>query len=173
MSGSRCGFVGFALCTLAVAACSGEPRFPFEAAKRATAIRISRADLSIRTSVREINDSAVLQRVLKIIDQSDSWEPMPECQTGTCNDITIEWVSGSCDDRVMPSSPLTELLKLAAGDRAELAMALWESLTDAEREGEFELSDVDRAEFDRRWAEHVDNPDSAIPWSEVRSKLLG
>ena len=98
---------------------------------------------------------------------------MPECQTGTCNDITIEWVSGSCDDRVMPSSPLTELLKLAAGDRAELAMALWESLTDAEREGEFELSDVDRAEFDRRWAEHVDNPDSAIPWSEVRSKLLG
>jgi putative addiction module component (TIGR02574 family) len=72
----------------------------------------------------------------------------------------------------MPSSPLTELLKLPAGDRAELAMALWESLTEAEREGEFELSDADRAELDRRWAEHLNNPDSAIPWSEVRSKLL-
>jgi len=73
----------------------------------------------------------------------------------------------------MPSSPLTELLKLPAADRADLAMALWESLTDAEREGALELSDADRAELDRRWAEHVENPDSAIPWSQVRSKLLG
>ncbi len=73
----------------------------------------------------------------------------------------------------MPSSPLTELLKLPAGDRAELAMALWESLTTAERDGELELSDADRAELDRRWAEHLENPDSAVPWSEVRSKLIG
>jgi putative addiction module component (TIGR02574 family) len=72
----------------------------------------------------------------------------------------------------MPSSPLTELLKLPASDRAELAMALWESLRDAERDGELELSDADRAELDRRWAEHLENPDSAVPWSEVRSKLL-
>ena len=34
----------------------------------------------------------------------------------------------------MPLSPLVELLKLPAGDRPELAMALWESLTDADRE---------------------------------------
>ncbi len=72
----------------------------------------------------------------------------------------------------MPSSPLTELLKLPAGDRAELAMALWESLTDAEREGELELSDADRADLDRRWAEHLQNPTSAVPWSQVRSKLI-
>ena len=49
---------------------------------------------------------------------------------------------------------------------------LWESLTDAERNGEFELSDTDRAELDRRWTEHLDDPDSAVPWSEVRTKLL-
>lgn len=73
----------------------------------------------------------------------------------------------------MPSSPLTELLKLPAGDRAELAMALWESLTDAEREGALQLTDEQRAELDRRWAEHLDNPNSGIPWSEVRSKLIG
>src|SRR5204862_5861145 len=94
MSGSRNGFVGFALCALAVAGCSSEPRFPFKAAKRATAIRISHADVGVRTSARETSDSAVLQRVLKIIDQFDSWEPMPECRTGTSNDVTIEWVSG-------------------------------------------------------------------------------
>jgi len=73
----------------------------------------------------------------------------------------------------MPSSPLGELLKLPAGDRAQLAMALWESLTDAERDGELQLTDEQRAELDRRWAEHLDNPGSAIPWSDVRSKLLG
>ena len=73
----------------------------------------------------------------------------------------------------MPSSPLSELLKLPAGDRAELAMALWDSLTDFERETELELTDGQRAELDRRWAEHLANPESAIPWSDVRAKLLG
>ncbi|MEX2273149.1 MAG: addiction module protein [Vicinamibacterales bacterium] len=73
----------------------------------------------------------------------------------------------------MPSSPLTDLLKLPAGDRADLAIALWESLTDTEREAEFELTDEQRAELDRRWTEHVANPESAIPWSDVRTKLLG
>jgi putative addiction module component (TIGR02574 family) len=72
----------------------------------------------------------------------------------------------------MASSPLSQLLKLPAGDRAELAIALWESLSDAERAGAVELTDAQRAELDRRWAEHLENPDSAVPWSEVRRKLL-
>ena len=73
----------------------------------------------------------------------------------------------------MASSPLSQLLKLPAGDRAELAIALWESLSDSEREGAFDLSDDQRAELDRRWADHIKNPGSGIPWSEVRRKLLG
>ena len=73
----------------------------------------------------------------------------------------------------MLPGPLSQLLKLPAGDRAELAMALWESLTDAERDGELALTDDQCAELDRRWAEHVANPASAVPWSEVRKKLLG
>ena len=72
----------------------------------------------------------------------------------------------------MESSALSQLLKLPAGDRAELAMALWESLSDAEREGELALTDEQGAELDRRWAEHLSNPGSAVPWSEVRRKLL-
>ena len=71
----------------------------------------------------------------------------------------------------MPSSPLGELLKLPANDRAELAIALWESLTEGEREGQFQLSDEERAELDRRWAEHLENPASGVPWSEERSTL--
>jgi len=72
----------------------------------------------------------------------------------------------------MPSSPLTELLKLPAGDRADLAMALWESLTEAEGEGVQELKAEQAAELDRRWAEHVARPDSAVPWDGVRQWLM-
>lgn len=52
-------------------------------------------------------------------------------------------------------------------------MALWESLTDAQREAELELSPEQKAELDRRIAEHDADPDSAIPWDEARRKLTG
>jgi putative addiction module component (TIGR02574 family) len=52
-------------------------------------------------------------------------------------------------------------------------MSLWESLSDSERDEQLDLSEAERAELDRRWAEHVANPGSAIPWSVVRSKLRG
>jgi putative addiction module component (TIGR02574 family) len=71
------------------------------------------------------------------------------------------------------ATPLSQLLKLPAGERAELAIALWESLSDTERDSALELTDEQRGELDRRWAEHVKNPGSAIPWFEVRRKLLG
>lgn len=48
------------------------------------------------------------------------------------------------------SPSLSELLKLPAGERAELAMALWESLSEAERKGELELPAEQAAELDRR-----------------------
>lgn len=66
---------------------------------------------------------------------------------------------------------LAELLKLPADERAELAIALWESLSDEERHAELELSAEQRAELDRRLAEDEADPGSAIPWSEVRRKL--
>ena len=73
----------------------------------------------------------------------------------------------------MLSNTLAELLKLSAGERAEIAMALWESLTDAEREAQLTLTPEQEAELDRRVAEHIANPGSAIPWDEVRRKLAG
>jgi len=72
---------------------------------------------------------------------------------------------------MMPTQ-LSELLKLPAGTRVELAMALWESLSDADRESHVALTDEQMAELDRRWAEHLENPESAIPWDEVRRRLM-
>ena len=71
----------------------------------------------------------------------------------------------------MLPNTLTELLKLPARERVEIAMALWESLADAEREADFALTPEQEAELDRRVAEHVADPDPAIPWNEVRRKL--
>jgi putative addiction module component (TIGR02574 family) len=68
---------------------------------------------------------------------------------------------------------LTKLLELPATERVDIAMALWDSLTAAEQEAEFELTPDQRAELDRRLAEHIADPSSAIPWDEVRRKLLG
>jgi putative addiction module component (TIGR02574 family) len=67
---------------------------------------------------------------------------------------------------------LAKLLELPATERVDIAMALWESLTPAEQEAEFDLTPEQRAELDRRLAEHIANPASAIPWDEVRRKLL-
>ena len=55
----------------------------------------------------------------------------------------------------MSPTQLVQLLKLPASERAELAIVLWESLTDAERNAELELGPEERAELDRRWAEHL------------------
>ena len=71
----------------------------------------------------------------------------------------------------MSSTSLADLLKLPPHDRAELAMALWESLDEAEREAEFVLTPEQERELARRIADHEADPSSAIPWSEVRRKL--
>ena len=45
------------------------------------------------------------------------------------------------------SLALSELLKLPAGERAELAMALWESLSEAEREAGIDLTSDEAADW--------------------------
>ncbi len=71
----------------------------------------------------------------------------------------------------MPATPLSELLSLPPGVRADLAITLWENLSDVERETEVELAPAQIQELDRRWAAHIANPGSAVSWEEVRRKL--
>ena len=73
----------------------------------------------------------------------------------------------------MATTPLSELLKLPATTRADLAMALWDSLAPAEREAALALTPSQEAELDRRWAEHVRHPESAVPWEDVLRQLRG
>jgi len=73
---------------------------------------------------------------------------------------------------MMPNT-LSELLKLPADERVEIALALWESLDDVQREAELALDPEQAAELDRRLAEHLADPGSSIPWETVRQKLPG
>jgi putative addiction module component (TIGR02574 family) len=72
----------------------------------------------------------------------------------------------------MAPDTLADLLRLPSGERADLAMALWASLDDDQRGAELALTRAQAAEFDRRLEEHRADPGSALPWEDVRRKLL-
>src|SRR6266852_2785696 len=74
------------------------------------------------------------------------------------------------DQSMLPKS-LAELLKLSASDRIEIAMALWDSLTETDRDAQLAVTPEQEADLDRRLAEHIANPASAIRWNEVRRNL--
>ena len=63
-----------------------------------------------------------------------------------------------------------ELFKLSPAERIQLAEDLWDSVA-AEPDKLEPLSDAQRAEIERRLAEHVRNPSAATTWSEVRARL--
>ena len=71
----------------------------------------------------------------------------------------------------MASRTLEDLLKLPPSDRVDLALALWESLNDADRAAEVALSPEQESELDRRLTKHTADPASTVPWEEVRRKL--
>jgi putative addiction module component (TIGR02574 family) len=73
----------------------------------------------------------------------------------------------------MAPETMAQLLKLPANERMDLALALWESLAEADREAATDLTPEQAAEFDRRLAEHRADPTTAIPWEEVRKKFVG
>ena len=71
----------------------------------------------------------------------------------------------------MATSSLSDLLRLPAGVRANLAIALWESLSDSDRDNALPVSPELVAELDRRWADHLAHPEAGVAWAEVLKKL--
>jgi putative addiction module component (TIGR02574 family) len=72
----------------------------------------------------------------------------------------------------MASNPLEKLLKLPPAERVQIALALWDSLEDSELDSLLPLTDEQQAELERRLEEHKQDPDSAIPWDQVRRDLF-
>ena len=73
----------------------------------------------------------------------------------------------------MAPEVMEALLRLPSSERADLALALWESLDEVDREASVDLTPELVAELDRRFAEHLADPSTGIPWEEVRKKFVG
>jgi putative addiction module component (TIGR02574 family) len=71
----------------------------------------------------------------------------------------------------MANPKLDELLKLPVPERLELAMALWDSIAEPELQDLLPLTEVQKAELDRRLAQHDRDPSRGIPWEEVQRRL--
>ena len=61
----------------------------------------------------------------------------------------------------------TQIGSLSPTEKAELLDAVWESL-EAEAAS---MTDEQRAELDRRIANHEQNPSDVIPWEQVKARL--
>ena len=73
----------------------------------------------------------------------------------------------------MSDAALSELLTLPPSARADLAIALWESLSDDERETALSTDQAFLEELDRRWTAHLANPESAVPWESLLRRFRG
>jgi putative addiction module component (TIGR02574 family) len=71
----------------------------------------------------------------------------------------------------MTNPKLDELLKLPIPERIELAMALWDSIAEPELQDQLPLTDAQKAELDRRLAEHDRDPSRGVSWEEVQRRL--
>ena len=70
----------------------------------------------------------------------------------------------------MNSQLLSQARQLSVKDQLELAEALWNGI--AERNAVPAPTDAQKAELDRRLADHKANPDDVVPWSEVKTSAL-
>ena len=71
----------------------------------------------------------------------------------------------------MRRNPHFDFSHLSAPDRVELALDLWESLEEAEREAAFPMTPELAAELDRRVAEMDADEDPGRPWDEVVAEI--
>ncbi|MGQ0622558.1 MAG: addiction module protein [Panacagrimonas sp.] len=65
---------------------------------------------------------------------------------------------------------LDQARQLSVQDQLELVEALWDVI--AKRNAVPPPTDAQKAELDRRLADHEANPDDVVPWSEVKASAL-
>ena len=64
---------------------------------------------------------------------------------------------------------LDEVLRLPLAERVRLVEAIWDSI--AADSAALPLTDAQRAELDRRLAEHEANPDDVVSWEDIKASI--
>jgi putative addiction module component (TIGR02574 family) len=70
----------------------------------------------------------------------------------------------------MNTSLLDQVRELPLDEQLELVEALWDSISD--RNAVPGPTDAQKAELDRRLADHAANPEDVVPWDEVKESAL-
>ncbi|MDO9452839.1 MAG: addiction module protein [Stagnimonas sp.] len=70
----------------------------------------------------------------------------------------------------MNTQLLSQARQLSVEDQLELVEALWDGI--AKRNAVPGPTDVQKAELDRRLADHEANPDDVVSWNEVKASAL-
>lgn len=60
--------------------------------------------------------------------------------------------------------------KMSVEDRIQLAVAIWDSI--AESSPSPLVTDLQKAELERRLQDKKDNPDDFTPWAQIRTEAL-
>ena len=71
----------------------------------------------------------------------------------------------------MPRRPLDEILDLPLAERLRALDEIWESVVASPEL--LAVPESQRRELERRLKLHLENPDDALPWETIRSRLLG
>jgi putative addiction module component (TIGR02574 family) len=70
----------------------------------------------------------------------------------------------------MNTSLFDQVRELSVEEQLELVEALWDSIVD--RNAVPSPTNAQKAELDRRLADHTANPDDVVPWDEVKDSAL-
>ena len=73
----------------------------------------------------------------------------------------------------MSSRPAVDYSDLTVAERLQLVEDIWDSIAvDADAES-LPLTEAERLLLDERFDERDTKPDAALPWSDVRARILG
>lgn len=70
----------------------------------------------------------------------------------------------------MNSQLLQQASELDVDEQIELVEAIWDGIVS--RGAAPPITDMQKAELDRRLADHLADPDDVLPWSEVKASAL-
>ena len=73
-------------------------------------------------------------------------------------------------DWLMNSSLFDQVRELSVEEQLELVEALWDSIVD--RNAVPSPTNAQKAELDRRLADHAADPNDVVPWDEVKDSAL-
>ncbi|MDP2999033.1 MAG: addiction module protein [Bryobacterales bacterium] len=65
---------------------------------------------------------------------------------------------------------ISDLLELPVSERIQLVEDLWDSIVEVP--GALPVTEEQGRELDRRLEAHKESPDDAVPWGEVRKRLI-